>query len=477
MKKKWKKKHGKKIVIALILSAVLSLTGCSPIQTVLGVGQLYGETAAGLILVLLDSGELESVDGEDPSNRIFIGHQERPDETGENQEKDPSGEQTDEEDETREDPSESEEPDESGETEEGDSSNGNDSEEDPSEEQTDTEADFRTPAADYYVYNTLTAEEQQCYDQMLDCVEDFEDSVVIDGADGETLERIRTAVLADHGDLFWFEGDFSYSEFDDGGKKSASFVPEYTMTEAQKESYEGQIERTKDQWMADLPAGASEYEKVKYVYEVLIDEVTYDLTAENNQNILSVFLNQRTVCAGFAHAAQDMLQDMGVQCTYVTGTANSEPHAWNLVRIDDAYYYMDVTWGNPSYMNASGSGEPDYIDYSYLNLTWEEISRDHTYGDFFQIPETTATDANYFVMEDLCFGDDFAAVGQAVEEASQAGQNLQIKFSTPEIYAQALNELIVQRGLYQYCPDLGAYSYSFRESANTLYFFFDTDVL
>ena len=477
MKKKWKKKHGKKIIIALILSAVLGLTGCSPIQTVLGVGQLYGNTAAGLIMVLLDSGELESVDGEDPSNRIFIGRQEDPDGTDEDPEEEPSGGQADETEESPEDENQ-EDPSETGEPEDGADQEGEAEEEEPSDGQTDTEDDFRMPETDYYVYNTLSTEEQGYYDQMLDCVEAFEDSVVVDGADGDTLARIRTAILADHGDLFWFEGNFSYSEFDDGGEKSASFMPEYTMTEAQKENYESQVERTKDQWLAGLPADASEYERVKYVYEILIDEVTYDLTAENNQNILSVFLNQRTVCAGFAHAAQDMLQDMGVQCTYITGTANSEPHAWNLVRIDDAYYYMDVTWGNPSYMNASGSGEPDYRDYSYLNLTWEEISRDHTYEDFFQIPQTTASDANYFVMEDLCFADDdFSAVGQAVDEARRAGENLQIKFADPELYARALNELIVQQGLYQYCPDLGTYTYSFRESANTLYFFFDTDVL
>ena len=465
MKKKRKKKYQKKIVAALAAVLLFSMSGCSPVQTVLGVGELYGETAAGLILVLLDSGELETVDGEDPSNRIFIGHQSDPE--GDPEQTDESREEKVPEKNENKTPEE-DEPENTEEKEEG---------EEPEEESPEPE-DFRKPAVDYYVYNTLSTEEQEYYDQMLDCITHFEDSVVIQGADGETLERIRTAILADHGELFWFEGNFSYAEFEENGVKSASFLPEYTMTENQKESYESQVESTKDQWLSELASDASEYEKVKYVYEVLIDEVTYDLTAENNQNILSVFLGQRSVCAGFAHAAQDLLQDLGVQCVYLTGTANSEPHAWNMVRIDGEYYYMDVTWGNPSYINASGSGEPDYIDYSFLNITWEEISRDHQCEDFFRLPESSATDANYFVMEGGYYtDDDFTAVGEAVEEASRAEENLQIKFATPELYAQALDDLIVRQGLYEYCPGLGQYSYSFRESANTLYFFFDTDVL
>ena len=55
--------------------------------------------------------------------------------------------------------------------------------------------------------------------------------------------------------------------------------------------------------------------------------------------------------------------------------------------------------------------------------------------------------------------------------------NVQIKFSTDALYAKALNELIIQNGLFKYCSDLGQYTYSFRENTRTLYFFFDTSVL
>lgn len=504
MEKKSKHRHVNKWILALVLAAVVSLSGCSPVKTVLGVGKLYSDTTAGLILVLLDSGELETMDGEDPSNRIFIGHQERPEDDPdqeENDQKDDIGEDPSDQDNTSDDRNTDDSTDDENTDNDADDGNADDSTDDGSaddnaddgnaddnaddgnaDDSTDDSSsdtkDFRKPAVNYYVYNTLDTENQGYYDQMLECIENFDDAIVIEGADEETVNRISTAILADHGELFWYEGAYSYSKFNENGVPVTSFMPEYTVTEAQKDLYEQQIENKVDQWLSGISTKASDYEKVKYVYETLVDEVTYDLSAENNQNVLSTFLSERTVCAGFSHGAQVMLQELGISCTYLTGYGGDERHAWNMVCVDDIYYYMDVTWGNPSYLNAAGTGEPDYIDYSYMNMTYEEISKDHTCENFFALPETTATEANYFVMEEKYFdSDDFSEVGALINQASKAGENLQIKFATDELYAEALNELIVQQGVYQYCPDLGAYTYSFRENAKTLYFFFDTSVL
>ena len=313
---------------------------------------------------------------------------------------------------------------------------------------------------------------------MLTCIRDMDKAVVIEDADADTVNKISTAILADHGDLFWYGGAYQYSEYDKNGTKATSFMPDYSMTELQRDAVQKQIDSKITDWLSGISTKASDYEKVKYVYQLLVDKVTYDLSADNNQNIQSAFLNERTVCAGFAHAAQVMLQKLGVSCTYLTGDANGGPHAWNMVVVDGVYYYMDVTWGNPSYLNAAGTGEPDYVDYSYMNMTYEEISKDHTCDNSFPLPESNATEANYFVMEGRYFdSDDFSKVGAVVKKAHDAGQNVQIKFSTDALYAKALNELIIQNGLFKYCNDLGQYTYSFRENTRTLYFFFDTSVL
>jgi transglutaminase/protease-like cytokinesis protein 3 len=37
---------------------------------------------------------------------------------------------------------------------------------------------------------------------------------------------------------------------------------------------------------------------------------------------------------------------MGIETTIVYGVVNNnEPHVWNLLKLEDDYYYMDLTWG------------------------------------------------------------------------------------------------------------------------------------
>ena len=90
--------------------------------------------------------------------------------------------------------------------------------------------------------------------------------------------------------------------------------------------------------LAGLDADADEYQKILYVYERIVDEVDYDESAPDNQNIYSIFVNRQSVCAGYSKATQYLLEQLGVFCTYVTGkTTEGGNHAWNLVKCNGDY--------------------------------------------------------------------------------------------------------------------------------------------
>ena len=116
-----------------------------------------------------------------------------------------------------------------------------------------------------------------------------------------------------------------------------------------------EITQVAAKWLAGLDADADEYQKILYVYEKIVDEVDYDESAPDNQNIYSIFVNRQSVCAGYSKATQYLLEQLGVFCTYVTGkTTEGGNHAWNLVKCNGDYYYVDTTWGDPVFQQEEG---------------------------------------------------------------------------------------------------------------------------
>lgn len=95
--------------------------------------------------------------------------------------------------------------------------------------------------------------------------------------------------------------------------------------------------------------GWSDYEKVKYTHDYLIETCTYDINKDGPYNCL---INKRCNCNGYALAFCLIMQSCDIECHYITGT----DHAWNAVKLGSFWYNIDVTWDD------TGSG----ISYDYF---------------------------------------------------------------------------------------------------------------
>ena len=229
-----------------------------------------------------------------------------------------------------------------------------------------------------------------------------------------------------------------------------------------------EIETAVDGLLAGIAADASEYEKVKYVYDTLIRNTDYDLGAPDNQNIYSVFVRHFSVCQGYAKATQYLLNRLGVESTLVLGTVETgEGHAWNLVKVDGEYYYLDTTWGDVSYRTEDTASQPEAsleeglrismpeINYDYLNVTTEELLRTHSIGGEVPMPLCTATAANYYVMEGALFTVyDRAQMEALFQKAVESGQSdITIKCADAACYEEVLTELIEEQEIFDYLSD------------------------
>ena len=305
---------------------------------------------------------------------------------------------------------------------------------------------------DKYAYQNISEETQIVYDQIYDCMSSYKESVVVSTKSDDVVADAYEAVFADYGNIFWVNG-YQVNTYQKGEEVvSLEFLPTYTMTEEQKNVYQVTIDSVTTEWLAGISRDATDYEKALYVFETLIEKVDYDKNSKENQNILSTFLYNSTVCQGYADGAWYLLDKLGIKSTIITGNANGEAHAWNLVYLDDAYYYMDVTWGNSKYKDTDSSTKKR-INYAYLAMDSEELLRSHKITSHFDVPDCLSNQDNYFVREGLYYENfDADVIGNAFATSYNAGNDeISLKFATDELYNEVIDYFFNKQNISKYC--------------------------
>ena len=348
----------------------------------------------------------------------------------------------------------------------------------PEQVLTRTDEKLRRQQKDCYAFGKLSQEEQEVYLEILGALTDFREDVRLSSCDKDLIARVFQCVLNDHPEIFYVEG-YSYTEYTLGDLlKKITFTGSYCFSPEEVSEKQKQIDSYVNQCLAGMPEDADEYEKVKYVYEYLIHHTDYDASARDSQNICSVFLERRSVCQGYAKATQYLLNRAGIFATLVLGqVVSGEGHAWNLVRIDGEYYYVDTTWGDASYQAVGGGIYPaekiPTINYDYLCVTTEQMEQTHTPDNVVELPLCTAIEANYYVREGAYFTDwDEEKIAQIFADSYERGEAyVTLKGEGPEVYRKMQDTLIAQQGIFRYldCPDK-AVSYVENEKQYSLSF-------
>lgn len=127
-----------------------------------------------------------------------------------------------------------------------------------------------------------------------------------------------------------------------------------------------------DESVAQIEKEETELDKEKAAHDLICERVVYDydLSDENamrNQTIYSVFLTDKTVCAGYSQAMQLLCNAVGIDCIAVT----SETHEWNMLRVNDIWYCVDLTWND---------GDDNTVQYLFFNRSEEKLLELETGG-------------------------------------------------------------------------------------------------
>ncbi len=324
-----------------------------------------------------------------------------------------------------------------------------------------------------YVYDVMRADLHQLYAEIYLILTQQATEIALCSVNEEDIDYAYSCVMADHPEIFYSQGFIYTRHISNETIRKITFSGNYTHTQPEIVILQAEIDKATQQCLSGISASAGEYDKVKYVYDYIIQNTEYDLESKENQNICSVLVYGYSVCQGYAKTLQYLLERLGVNTILVTGTVGSDGHAWNMVSIDGAYYLVDATWGDASYLTDLQSEAIVTVNYDYFCITTAEMGITHVEDNVVPVPQCVATEANYYVKEGLFFTEmNEQQLDAAFQKAyAQGSESVMIKCADLFVYQNMKQSMLEEQKIFDYLSNtVDELSYSENETLYTFTF-------
>ncbi|MGN0779110.1 MAG: transglutaminase domain-containing protein [Aristaeellaceae bacterium] len=177
------------------------------------------------------------------------------------------------------------------------------------------------------------------------------------------------------------------------------------------------------------------------LHDMLCEMTTYDLTAPHPDTAYGALVEGRATCGGYARALTLLCRLAGIPCWTVCGTTSaadaSEKHLWCAMNIGGVFTQTDPTWDDQDSLVI--------VTHWYLNLTDEQMGRDHTPEEGAFLLPCTDESLSWHARKGLLVPAQEEAAEQAIMEAIDGmlarQQPLNLRFATAEAAEAFLNDL------------------------------------
>lgn len=291
-----------------------------------------------------------------------------------------------------------------------------------------------------YHYNQLSTANKNVYDIIEKEILNFPSEIYIGQVSGNDLKLVFEAICDDNPMYFHLDNNYTRSEIN----SENYFVPQYVCSKSQYERMKRDIESKTAELISQSSGMKDEYYAVLAVHDYLIDLCNYNYHKSSMHDAL---IDKVASCMGFSNAAKYLLNKAGIECYSISGkTYGSENgHMWNVVKVNGYYYYLDVTWDEPSYSS------DDVRYYTYMNITENMLSKTH-YG-YKNVNNCNSTKDNYFYKNNLYFNkynDDIKEKFAEIIASNVAGSKyeLAVMFADQSLYNKAKNDLFKDDEIY-----------------------------
>lgn len=126
------------------------------------------------------------------------------------------------------------------------------------------------------------------------------------------------------------------------GKPYMDYItPHYLQTDKKAiEETWAEIDKATEEILLYISPDMTDFEKVMAVHDYMVFRYDYDIS-DFDQTML-IILDKSGVCAAYAEAFLHVMNVIGIECSVVR--SNDMGHIWNIVKLDNEWYHIDVTW-------------------------------------------------------------------------------------------------------------------------------------
>lgn len=239
--------------------------------------------------------------------------------------------------------------------------------------------------------SSLPDQEILIYDKIYNGIKQQQTSIIIDKiVEFEKLNRIMDFVRVDAPALFWMSSSHVIEYQNNITIIRPNYIYEFSIIPIIKTKIEHKMEEIYDS-IGITSESVIEFEFKLHDYLTSIIEFSDD--GPDSHNIIGPLLSKRGVCEGIAATFNFIMNSFGIDCLTIRGKdGNNENHAWNIVKLNDGNYHVDVTH------DLSGM-------HTFLNVNDEMMKSDRTWNSKIKCISMTY---NYHRMHKTEFKNDIA---------------------------------------------------------------------
>lgn len=305
-----------------------------------------------------------------------------------------------------------------------------------------------------YYYKNMDSNLHRLYSEIYICITNFDKDFVISTDNDKELDYAFTCVISDNPEIYYVNGYSYVTYYIDDKVDYIEITPAYDFTKEEKNAFDKKIEAYTNAFLSGITSDASDYDKIKYTYDFLIINTEYSDSSKYDFSMASVINENKGNCGSYSQCFQYLLSLLDVESTVVYGKDSEQyAHMFNLVKCDGAYYYTDVTWGDDD--DAKVPVIQSGLHYDYMNITTEEVLREHEIDSLVEFPYCVSVKDNYYYRENLYVDEyDEDRIKGIIDDAIANNKSgVAIKFSDAQVMEKVYNMLLYTGRIYNYIED------------------------